>query len=427
MSRFLLAIAVLPTLVIFAIVIKNARAKREPVKKVAKVFGISVASTILAMILELIGEAILGSIFDAAGGDSESVLGVLLNCLFVIALVEEGCKYFTFKIMIFNDREFDNTYDGIIYGAASALGFATLENILYVAGGGIGTGILRAVLSVPLHACTGIFMGYYFGISKYKKYNDINQDKNPQRRAYIIAVIIHALYDFFLMAEGATDAPENFIYITIGAVLIIMIIVYLIMIFTIRKGRLEDQPIYNRYYYERLNGAYQDMRGTTSEKMTGSSPMPMMPPNMAQPYGQPMNGQMNRPMNMPYGQPVPMSPNVPPPFGAPNAPMYGVQPNIGGYGMNNGYNMNNAYAANRNMPGGNYPPQNGYGRPVPPNNGYVTPTPQPVPDRSPASPQNAYATQAKEPTVQPRIHYCNECGNRLEGDVSVCPVCGNKI
>lgn len=427
MTKILLGIAVLPTFVIFAIVLKNARSAREPFKKIAKVFGISVASTILAMILEVIGELVVAEIFEAAGADPQSVLGVLIDCFFVIAAVEEGCKYFSFKLMIFHDRAFDNTYDGVIYGAASALGFATLENILYVVGGGLGIGLLRAVLSVPLHACTGIFMGYYFGISKYKKYNDISHDKDPQRRAYLIAVAIHALYDFFLMADGATDSPKDFIYIGMAAVLVITVIVYLIMIFTIKRARREDQPIYNRYYYEQLNGSYQDMIGTTSNKKLWR-PQPVMQPYGAPPYG----GQMQPP----YGQPVPMNgmnramPPMPP-YGAPNAPMYGMPPNSG---------MNSALAANRAMPGGNGLPGGGFGRPMHLYQGQDTLSAQPVHAQSGIQtkdpltrgfvPQtigeSGVVSSDNAPTPLP-VSFCSECGSRLEGEVAFCPLCGNRI
>ena len=412
MSRSLLMIAVLPTFVIFAIVLKNARAAREPFKKIAKVFGISVASTIVAMILELLGTALESTIFEALGKDPKSVLGVLVDCLLVVALVEEGCKYFSFKLMIFHDREFDNTYDGVIYGAASALGFATLENILYVFDGGLGTGLLRAVLSVPLHACTGIFMGYYFGISKYKKYNDIEHDKNPQRRAYLIAVVIHALYDFFLMAEKATDAPEKFIYITILGVLVIMVIVYVMMVLIIKKAKREDQPIYNRFYYEHLNGAYQDMRGQTSEKMEGNFQVPVMA-HAGQPYNQPMNTQ--------YGQPMqrPMNTGAPNMYGG-QPPMYGRQPAPPYNNMNNPYPPNRNYQQN-NFGAANRPPQNGFGMPNQRNTPYGMP-PQQGPQRTGFRPVNDPA-----PAPQPKISFCNECGNKLDPGTTVCPVCGTKV
>ncbi len=403
MSKALLTIAVLPTFVIFAIVIKNARAAREPFRKIAKVFFISVASTIAAMVLELIGEKLTETLFEAFGYEYKSIFGILFQCIFVIALVEEGCKYFSFKLMIFHDRAFDNTYDGVIYGAAAALGFATLENILYVFQGGFGTGVLRAVLSVPLHACTGIFMGYYFGISKYKKYNDINSDKDPQRRAYAISVVIHALYDFFLMANDAKDAPRHFILLSLLAVLLIMVAVYLMMVFTIKKARRDDQPIYNKYYYEHLNGAYQDMRGTTSNKMKGGEPVPMTQNGMPS-YAQPYYGHdvMNRQLyqHPAFGQTA----YTPPAFdGANGDPMrFGGRPvsehvrNATYGGMQYGGDRYSAGFANAYQPAA-------YG-------------------------QTAVQTETYPPHDEaPKVHFCNECGTRMEAGENICPVCGTRV
>lgn len=404
----LLCIAVLPTFVIFFIVIKNARAAREPFKKIAKVFGISVVSTIVAMILEALGEGIEKGIFDSMGSPVNSMLYIMIETTFVVALVEEGCKYFSFKLMIFHDRAFDNTYDGLIYGAASALGFATLENILYVVQYGFGTGILRAVLSVPMHACTGIFMGYYFGISKYKKYNDIQQDKNPQRRAYVISVVIHALYDFLLMANDAVNAPEWFPVITVIGILIIMVIVYAMMILIIKKAKREDQPIYNRYYYEHLNGAYQDMRGTTSDKEQSGIPVgAMSTAAIQQPYGQPMPGQQ---MAQPQGQPMNTA------YPQNNMPMNGMQAN-----MPNGYGRPNV------------PPQNGYGAPMRPQGYGYSPMGQNAPPIRRQSPVGQQMPTAQAQRSIPMDNspvapakYCGECGNKLENQERICPVCGSR-
>ena len=104
MGKALLSIAVLPTFVIFAIVIKNARAAKEPFRKVAKVFFLSVASTIAAIILEEIGDNLMEILFSSMGQDYKTVMGMLFQTIFVIAMVEEGCKYFSFKLMIFHDR-----------------------------------------------------------------------------------------------------------------------------------------------------------------------------------------------------------------------------------------------------------------------------------------------------------------------------------
>ncbi|MGQ9701154.1 MAG: PrsW family glutamic-type intramembrane protease [bacterium] len=61
-------------------------------------------------------------------------------------------KIFCGQKWIYNQIEFDEVMDGIVYCVASSLGFATVENIIYVLDRGAGTGILRAFLSVSGYA-----------------------------------------------------------------------------------------------------------------------------------------------------------------------------------------------------------------------------------------------------------------------------------
>ena len=61
------------------------------------------------------------------------------------------------------NRAFDEPMDGIVYGVVASLGFATLENILFVFNGGMSVAVSRAFTAVPLHAFVGAIMGYYVG------------------------------------------------------------------------------------------------------------------------------------------------------------------------------------------------------------------------------------------------------------------------
>ena len=61
--------------------------------------------------------------------------------------------------------------DAIVYGTLISLGFATFENLQYVyySGGSPDLiAIIRAFTAIPLHACCGIIMGYYFGLYIFK-------------------------------------------------------------------------------------------------------------------------------------------------------------------------------------------------------------------------------------------------------------------
>ncbi|MEA3508496.1 MAG: PrsW family glutamic-type intramembrane protease [Synergistota bacterium] len=112
-----------------------------------------------------------------------------------IAMVEEGLKWFALRRYIAHP-ECDECYDGIVYGTSVALGFATLENLMYVVGAANPLLIAgwRAVLAVPLHALCGLAMGYEAGRQKqvYGKVISLT-------RILALPVFAHGLYDLMLL------------------------------------------------------------------------------------------------------------------------------------------------------------------------------------------------------------------------------------
>lgn len=273
MTEVSMIIALLPTVVIMCIVLGNAKKNNNPLRKVLAVFMISVATCVPAALIELILQAIESLGFIVLGVDPEnltqvqSVLFMFIQYVFIVGFVEESCKFLTFKLIIFNDRYFDNTYDGIIYGAASALGFATFENLLYIFGSHdvpLVTALVRAGLSVPMHAVTGILMGNYFGISKYRKYNNINVHSLPEYKALIASILMHGLYDFSVTVPSLFSNNNYIGCVALVIVILAMIAIYISMGHIIKTGKNNSLQIYNRYYYEYLNGAYQDRVGTTT-------------------------------------------------------------------------------------------------------------------------------------------------------------------
>jgi len=90
--------------------------------------------------------------------------------------------------------------DGVVYGATASLGFATLENILYVAHGGWIVAVARALTAVPCHACLGAILGYYVGQARFK-----SERKVSPWLGLLVATLLHALYDFPLLAVRGLD------------------------------------------------------------------------------------------------------------------------------------------------------------------------------------------------------------------------------
>ena len=88
---------------------------------------------------------------------------------FLAGLTEESLKFLALSIFIRPKSEFNEPMDAIVYGTLISLGFATLENIEYVFFNNeeissLSIAIIRAFTAIPLHACCGIIMGYYFGL-----------------------------------------------------------------------------------------------------------------------------------------------------------------------------------------------------------------------------------------------------------------------
>ena len=75
-----------------------------------------------------------------------------------------------------------------------SMGFATLENILYVMQNGFATGIVRLFLSVPAHATFGVLMGYHVGLAKF----DAAKRTQNMLLALFWPILFHGTFDFFL-------------------------------------------------------------------------------------------------------------------------------------------------------------------------------------------------------------------------------------
>ena len=114
---------------------------------------------------------------------------------FVVAgFSEELFKYIALYLLIWKSREFNDKLDGIVYAVFISLGFAAVENVMYVLGNGFGTGIMRALTAVPAHAIFGVTMGFYFGMAKFY----VKKQYRLKLKALVYPIILHGIYDFIL-------------------------------------------------------------------------------------------------------------------------------------------------------------------------------------------------------------------------------------
>lgn len=152
------------------------------------VLGIGVAFGVLA--LRPVLDAWLSSRPEASRNFADAFL--------VTAPVEELAKMLPL-FLAWRRHEFDEPLDGVIYGTAVALGFASIENFYYLeASGQASLMLMRGFTAVPIHvACSGA-TGLFFGIAKFRP----GRERAPLILAGLaLAIGIHGLYDWLLGAE----------------------------------------------------------------------------------------------------------------------------------------------------------------------------------------------------------------------------------
>lgn len=182
----LLALALAPGAAISLYIYLKDKHEREPFRLLLISFLYGALSVFVTFLISMPLEIIVI--------DKQSAAELFADAFFKVALVEEFSKFIFIRFILFRNKNFNEPFDGIVYTAMVGMGFATLENILYVYQFGIPTGIMRMFTAVPAHACFAILMGYFIGLAKFTHRKNLYYSL----LALISATVFHGLYDYFL-------------------------------------------------------------------------------------------------------------------------------------------------------------------------------------------------------------------------------------
>lgn len=120
---------------------------------------------------------------------------LLVQTIVLYGVIEEFFKWFLLYFFAYQHADFKRRYDGIVFGVALSLGFASLENVLYLLANGLETAIGRALLPVSSHALFGVLMGYYMGRAKLER----EAKARHLTLALIFPILLHSIYDSILL------------------------------------------------------------------------------------------------------------------------------------------------------------------------------------------------------------------------------------
>ena len=181
------------------------RYDREPVWLLFLTFAWgALGGVFLAIVGSLALSLSMSAVFGISGSDA-------MDTVFVAPVVEEITKGL-FLLVIFARRDFDNTTDGVVYGAAAGLGFAATENFLYFVSawmeGGAGswapTVFMRTLFSGTMHAFSTGMLGASLGYMKFSRSTAIKFFMPILGLG--LAMGIHALWNGSLVVAGAADS-----------------------------------------------------------------------------------------------------------------------------------------------------------------------------------------------------------------------------
>ena len=207
----LTVIALLPVFVILLFVYLRDK-DREPMKTLLTAFGLGVLTVIPSALIESFLELFVPN-------DSFP----LLSNFFCVGLTEEFFKLLVLLFYVFRHKDFNDTFDGIVYSVAVSLGFAAAENLLYTFENGVETGILRAVTSVPGHASFAVFMGYFIPKAKTNHFYLRFSKRNKYiLLALIVPMLIHGLYDYLITLQAFEAFFTLILFVDIFEIIIII-------------------------------------------------------------------------------------------------------------------------------------------------------------------------------------------------------------
>jgi len=190
----LVLVAAAPSLALLAYFYLRDRYEREPIGHLAAAYLLGAFAMFAAQGLDATLADLVSPDWLRTGGEPARFFDA-----FVLAgTVEELAKWTVLFAAAYAWREFDEPLDGLIYGVAISLGFATLENFLFLSSRGLGIAWQRAIFAVPAHALFGGCMGYYAGRAKFAP-ADGGRRWLSFALSLLVPTVFHGAYDFALL------------------------------------------------------------------------------------------------------------------------------------------------------------------------------------------------------------------------------------
>ncbi len=236
-----LLFSLVPALLLVGFVLYTDRKRKEPSKNI-----------IICLLSGFLSVAIAGYL-------EELVMPYFSNnaiLTYVWAFIEEFSKMAIFFLFIFDNKHYDDIYDGLVYMCLISLSFAGLENIMYAFSEntvqeGISLALMRDFTTVPLHVICGIILGYFISLGSFSKV------KNKKYLNFLFGILLasftHGTFNILMSLLSVInvnyESSISVLLLQVTPLILIMVVLFIVAFRFIKKTLF-----YDNIYEE--NGAY---------------------------------------------------------------------------------------------------------------------------------------------------------------------------
>lgn len=222
--------AIVPAIFLMRYVNKQDQIEREPPGLLLTLAFCGILAALISIVLETLGEFILNALVAP-----DNPRYIILLAFLVVAVAEEGAKFFFLYRRTWYNPNFNFRYDAIVYAVFVSLGFAAFENVKYVFNYGLSVALPRAILAIPGHMGFAVFMGIFYGRAKLcSNHGNRLGCKLNLILGYLAAVVLHGVYDTCCMS-GTTQSTLIFV--------VFVLAMYLSVYLLIRHESKTDAPV----------------------------------------------------------------------------------------------------------------------------------------------------------------------------------------
>lgn len=208
----MLLAGLLPAILLVIYVKYRDREQPEPWGKIVKGIFFGVLSVVVSVLISQVWDILpyllgFGWIYDVP------IIRGIFIAFYNAAIPEETAKLLLLWLLLRSNKEFDQNIDGIVYAVCIAMGFAGLENVMYIFNAEDepwqAVAITRCLFAVPGHYIFGVLMGFFYSIVHFRP-NKFGKYKNM---IWFAPVVAHGLYDSICFLGEEHYLIGAFIYI----------------------------------------------------------------------------------------------------------------------------------------------------------------------------------------------------------------------